>query len=97
LRPLGTLVAIGYAGGLWPELQPAQLVGRNVGVQGVYIGRLLRHAPEVIAACTRELLELWSAGSIRPVVGAELPLADVEDAHALVESRRSVGKVVLLP
>jgi NADPH:quinone reductase len=97
LRPLGTLVAIGYAGGLWPELQPAQLVGRNVGVQGVSIGRLLRHAPEVISTCTRELLELWSAGSIRPVVGAELPLADVEEAHALVESRRSVGKVVLLP
>lgn len=97
LRPLGTLVAIGYAGGLWPELQPAQLVGRNVGVQGVYIGRLLRHAPDVVAACTRELLELWTAGSIRPHVGAELPLADVEQAHAVVESRRSVGKVVLVP
>jgi NADPH2:quinone reductase len=97
LRPLGTLVAIGYAGGLWPELQPAQLVGRNVGVQGVYIGRLLRHAPEVVAAATRELLELWRAGTIRPVIGAEFPLAEVEDAHALVESRRSVGKVVLLP
>jgi len=97
LRPLGQLVAIGYAGGLWPELQPAQLVGRNVAVQGVYIGRLLRHAPAVIAAATRELLELWSAGRIRPVVGAEFPLAEVADAHALVESRRSVGKVVLLP
>jgi NADPH2:quinone reductase len=97
LRPLGQLVAIGYAGGLWPELQPAHLVGRNVGVQGVYIGRLLRHAPDVIAAATRELLELWRAGTIRPHVGAEFPLADVEQAHALVESRRSVGKVVLLP
>jgi NADPH:quinone reductase len=97
LRPLGQLVAIGYAGGLWPELQPAQLVGRNVAVQGVYIGRLLRHAPAVITSATRELLELWSAGTIRPVVGAEFPLAEVEDAHALVESRRSVGKVVLLP
>jgi NADPH2:quinone reductase len=97
LRPLGTLVAIGYAGGLWPELQPAQLVGRNVGVQGVYIGRLLRHAPDVIAAATGELLELWRAGAIRPLVGAELPLADVEQAHELVESRRSVGKVVLVP
>ena len=94
---VGQLVAIGYAGGLWPELQPAQLVGRNVGVQGVYIGRLLRHAPDVIAAATRELLELWSSRRIRPVVGAELSLAEVEDAHALVESRRSVGKVVLLP
>jgi NADPH2:quinone reductase len=97
LRPLGQLVAIGYAGGLWPELQPAQIVGRNVGVQGVYIGRLLRHAPEVIAAATRELLELWREGAIRPVVGAEFPLAEVEAAHELVESRRSVGKVVLLP
>jgi NADPH2:quinone reductase len=97
LRPLGQLVAIGYAGGLWPELQPAQIVGRNVGVQGVYLGRLLRHAPDVVAAATRELLELWSQRRIKPVVGAEFPLAEVEDAHALVESRRSVGKVVLLP
>ena len=97
LRPLGQLVAIGYAGGLWPELQPAQIVGRNVGVQGVYIGRLLRHAPDVIASATRELLELWSGGRIRPVVGAEFALDDVEQAHELVESRRSTGKVVLLP
>jgi NADPH:quinone reductase len=96
LRPLGQLLAIGFAGGLWPELQPAQIVGRNVGVQGVYIGRLLRHAPDVIAAATGELLELWRAGTIRPIVGAEFPLAEVEAAHALVESRRSVGKVVLL-
>jgi NADPH2:quinone reductase len=97
LRPLGQLVAIGYAGGLWPELQPAQVVGRNVGVQGVYIGRLLRHAPDVIAAATRKLLELWSDRRIRPVIGAEFPLPEVEQAHELVESRRSVGKVVLVP
>jgi NADPH2:quinone reductase len=97
LRPLGQLVAIGFAGGLWPELQPAHIVGRNVGVQGVYIGRLLRHAPEVIMAATSELLELWRAGTIRPIVGAEFPLAEVERAHELVESRRSVGKVVLVP
>jgi NADPH2:quinone reductase len=97
LRPLGQLVAIGYAGGLWPELQPAQVVGRSVGVQGLYLGRLLRHAPDVVAAATRELLELWRAGAIKPVVGAELPLHEVEQAHELVESRRSVGKVVLLP
>ena len=97
LRPLGQLVAIGYAGGLWPELQPAHVVGRNVGVQGVYIGRLLRHAPDVIAAAPGELLELWRASAIRPLVGAEFPLEEVEQAHELVESRRSVGKVVLLP
>ena len=97
LKPLGQLVAIGYAGGMWPELQPANLVGRSVGIQGVYLGRLLRHASDVVGACTRELLELWGAGKIKPLVGAEYPLADVEQAHAHVESRQSVGKVVLLP
>ena len=97
LRPLGQLVAIGYAGGFWPELQPAQIVGRSVGVQGLYLGRLLRHAPDVVAEATVELLDLWRAGAIHPVVGAEFPLAEVEQAHELVESRRSVGKVVLLP
>jgi NADPH:quinone reductase-like Zn-dependent oxidoreductase len=51
----------------------------------------------VIAAATGELLELWRAGTIQPHIGAEFPLADVEEAHALVESRRSVGKVVLVP
>jgi NADPH:quinone reductase len=97
LKPLGQLVAIGFAGGMWPELQPANIVGRNVGVQGVYLGRLMRHAPDVVAASVRELLELWAAGKIKPHVGAEFPLADVEKAHALMESRGSVGKVVLLP
>ena len=51
----------------------------------------------MVAAATLELLDLWRAGAIHPVVGAEFPLAEVEDAHALVESRRSVGKVVLVP
>jgi NADPH2:quinone reductase len=63
----------------------------------VYLGRLLRHAPDVVAAATVELLDLWRAGAIHPVVGAEFPLAEVEQAHELVESRRSVGKVVLVP
>jgi NADPH:quinone reductase len=97
LRPLGQLMAIGFAGGPWPALPAAQIVGRNVGVQGVYIGRLLRHAPDVISAATSELLALWRDGTIRPHIGAEFPLAEVEEAHELVESRRSVGKVVLVP
>jgi NADPH:quinone reductase len=97
LRPLGTLIAIGFAGGMWPEVNPATLVGRNVGVQGFYLGRLLRHEPEVVGEAVRELLALWQTGALRPLVGGEFPLAEVDHAHALVESRASVGKVVLLP
>lgn len=97
LKPLGTLVAIGYAGGLWPELNPALVVGRNVAVQGFYLGRLISHAPEIVHEAIGDLVRLWEEGAVRPVVGAEFPLADAPAAHRLIDERRHVGKVVLVP
>jgi NADPH:quinone reductase len=97
LRPLGVLLALGSAAGPWPETNPGLLVGRNVGVQGFYLGRLLRLAPELVGTAVGELLALWQTGAFTPLVGAELPLDEVERAHELMESRGSVGKVVLVP
>jgi NADPH:quinone reductase len=97
LAPLGTLVAIGYAGGWWQEMNPALLVGRNVGVQGFYLGRLMARRSDVVAEAAGELLELWGSGAVKPVVGAEFPLAEAADAHRLIEDRKHVGKVVLVP
>jgi NADPH2:quinone reductase len=97
LRPLGTVIAIGSAAGAWAPVEPARLVGRNVALAGFYLGRLLRLEPELVGQAVGELLGLWQTGVLKPLVGAELPLEEVEQAHALVESRQSVGKVVLLP
>jgi NADPH2:quinone reductase len=97
LEPLGSHVLIGYAGGFWEELSPALLVGRNVSLHGFYLGRLMRHRPEVVREATRELMTLWEAGAVRPVVGATFPLERAADAHRLIEDRKSVGKVVLVP
>jgi len=97
LNPLGAIVAIGFAGGAWPQLDPALLVGRNIAVHGFYLGRLMALQPELVRAAIDELLPLWHAGAIRPVVGAEFPLAEAAAAHRLIESRASTGKVVLAP
>ena len=97
LAPLGTIVAIGYAGGWWEELSPALLVGRNIGIQGFYLGRLTERKPEVVKAAAEDLLRLWSEGAIRPVVGASFPLERAGAAHTLIEERRHVAKVVLVP
>jgi NADPH2:quinone reductase len=97
LKPLGQIVAIGFTGGLWEDPSIAWLVGRNVGVQGVYLARLIRHDPELVRGAVAELLALWAAGRIEPLVGSTFPLAQAEEAHALIESRRHVGKVVLEP
>jgi NADPH2:quinone reductase len=97
LQPLGTVIAIGYAAGMWKPLEPQVLVGRNVAVLGFYLGRLMRHAPGLVRAAAEELLALWEAGAIRPLVGATFPLERAADAHRLIEDRRHVGKVVLVP
>ena len=97
LKALGAVVAIGSSAGAWTDIEPARLVGRNVGLYGFYLGRLLRLEPEVVGTAVGELLGLWQTGALKPLVGAEFPLDQVEQAHELVESRKSVGKVVLLP
>jgi NADPH2:quinone reductase len=97
LRPLGTVVAVGSAAGAWPQVEPARIVGRNVALAGFYLGRLIRLDPELIGTAIGELLAFWQTGMLKPLVGAELPLDEVEHAHELVESRQSVGKVVLVP
>ena len=97
LRPLGVAIAIGFAGGAWEPVDPARLVGRNIGVQGFYLGRLLGFRAELVQEEVHELLALWRRGAIRPVIGAELPLDQATDAHELIASRESTGKVVLVP
>lgn len=97
LNPLGTVVAIGFAGGWWEPMDPAPLVGRNLGLQGFYLGRLMRHSPDIVQEAIGELLDLWSSGAVKPLVGASFPLERAGDAHKLIEKRLHVGKVVLVP
>jgi len=96
LRPLGVAIAIGFAGGAWETVDPARLVGRNVGVQGFYLGRLMSLRPELVREEVAELLTLWRRGAFRPVVGSEFRLEQASEALELIASRGSTGKVVLV-
>lgn len=97
LRPLGTIVGIGFAGGPWQPVDPALLVGRSIAASGFYLGRFMKLRPDVVRGAALDLLDLWSSGAIEPGVGAVFPLADVAEALRSVAERRSVGKVVLVP
>lgn len=97
LRPLGVAIGIGFAGGAWEPVDPARLVGRNVGVQGFYLGRLMGLRPDLVRPEVDELLALWRRGALHPIVGAEFPLEQANEALDLIGSRQSTGKVVLVP
>ncbi len=96
LKPLGTAIAVGYAGGLWQDVSPTWLVGRNIGVHGFFLDRLMRWNADLVERAAQDVLRLWEGGAVRPIVGAEFPLEQAAEAHRLIESRRSTGKVVLV-
>ena len=57
-----------------------------------------RSVAEKMAIRDELLTQVWpllSAGVVRPVVHAEFPLEQVSEAHALMDSSRHVGKIVL--
>ena len=97
LRPLGTAVAVGYAGGIWEDVSPTWLVGRNIGVHGFFLGRLMRIRPDLVQQAAGDVLRLWEGGAVRPVVGHEFPLEQAGEAHRMIEGRQTTGKVVLVP
>ncbi|WP_342775823.1 quinone oxidoreductase [Nonomuraea mesophila] len=57
------------------------------------------HVPDraALLARTAEVFDLVGKGRLRPVIGARHPLAEAARAHADLESRRTVGKLLLLP
>ena len=97
VKPLGTAVAVGYAGGLWQDVSPTWLVGRNIGVHGFFLARLIGRNPDLVEQAARDILRLWDGGIVRPIVGAEFPLEQAGEAHRLIEERETTGKVVLVP
>jgi NADPH2:quinone reductase len=74
---------------------PIQLLMNSKGIIGVNMLHVADERPHVLARAMREVISLWQQGKIRPVVGGSFPAAQLVEAHQFVESRQSVGKVVV--
>ncbi|NDV98307.1 NAD(P)-dependent alcohol dehydrogenase [Salipiger sp. PrR002] len=57
--------------------------------------RLRLHVSGDSRAALEALLEMWRAGQLTPVIGARFPLAQIVQAHQLVETRHRAGAVIL--
>ena len=97
LAPSGRLVVIGLQGGTKAELDLNTLMRKRAAV----IGTVLRARPvgektTICAAVTEHVWPLVADGTIRPVIGRTLPLAEAAEAHRLMESGENTGKIVLV-
>ncbi|MBF6328539.1 NAD(P)H-quinone oxidoreductase [Nocardia transvalensis] len=95
----GQLCIIGMQGGVRGELNLSALLGKR----GTVHATNLRRRPatgrsskgEIIADLRRHLWPLIADGTVVPVVHAELPITEVAEAHRLLDSSDTVGKVIL--
>lgn len=91
----GRLVVVGFAGGSIPEVKVNRLLLRNTSVVGAAWGEWALSKPELNAEIDAGLRPLISGGSVRPVVGQRLPLAEGAEALRLLDRREALGKVVV--
>ena len=88
----GRFSAHGAPSGGFSPIDPAEATHRNIKLFG--IGDV-QFAPDELRRFTSEALGEAAAGRLRPVIGEVFPLERAGDAHAAIEGRGAVGKVVL--
>jgi NADPH2:quinone reductase len=96
LAPLGRLVLFGNASDAPETGVPGHLL--RVGAKatlGWSITGLAAAAPERVRAIARDALGAVARGELRVDITEVLPLAQAPRAHAMLEGRRSTGKLVL--
>ena len=93
LAPFGHLVNYGDASGPPPPIDPDRLYERSLKISAYTLN--VDYQPERWVAIRKDLQRWVEEGSLRLNVSAVLPLAAAAEAHRLIESRQSVGKIVL--
>jgi NADPH:quinone reductase-like Zn-dependent oxidoreductase len=77
-----------------PLFDPMDLMNCNKGVFGLNLAHLWRER-RFAAASMEALLTDFAGGRLKAVVSKAFPLAHAADAHAFLQDRANVGKVVL--
>ncbi len=95
LKPGGRLVMFGYSAGTPTQLSTDDLIGRGISA-GWSLGARMMALPGGIPGLAGRALGKVASGEWRPLVST-FPLAEAARAHADLEGRRALGKVVLVP
>jgi putative PIG3 family NAD(P)H quinone oxidoreductase len=92
----GRLVVIATQGGARGELDLGLLMRKRASVLASTLrARPLPEKAAIVAAVREQVWPLVSAGQVRPVIEAVLPLAEAATAHQRLEAGSHVGKIVL--
>ncbi|MDX1405045.1 MAG: NAD(P)H-quinone oxidoreductase, partial [Woeseiaceae bacterium] len=92
----GRYVIIAFLKGSKAELDMRQVLGKRLTITGSTLRPQTASEKAQIAAELRSrVLPLLETAEVRPIIDSTFPLADAAKAHALMESSRHMGKIVL--
>lgn len=77
-----------------PLYNPVGLMNGNKGVFGVNMGHMW-HETEMVSRWIGEIVAGLQAGWVRPYVDKTFPFEQAAEAHAFIEGRGNMGKVIL--
>ena len=93
----GRLIVLGFQGGSKAEMDLRTLFHKRGAVFSASLrARPVAEKTTICAAVAEHVWPLVADGTVRAIVGRTLPLAEAAEAHRLMESGESTGKIVLV-
>ena len=80
----------------WLQFNPVALMNANKAVFGVNVGRMWSEVDR-IGGWLAQIFDLWAQGAIRPQIARTFRFDEAAAAHAYLQDRRNIGKVLLSP
>jgi NADPH2:quinone reductase len=90
----GRFLVVGFPAGI-PRIPLNLPLLKGCDIVGVFWGTAVARDPKGHQQNVRELLDLYSAGKIKPYVSEHYPLARAGEAISHLASRKAMGKVVV--
>jgi NADPH2:quinone reductase len=90
----GRILIIGFTGGRFAEARTNHVLIKNYSVVGVHWGLYNLMNPQVVRETHDDLVRLFEAGRIDPLISQTVALAEVPATLARLGSRGTYGKIV---
>lgn len=91
----GRVSSVGQAGRDRQKMDLSTLMGGNRTISGVFLGAEIT-TPRVQANIEKLIADV-AKGELKVLIDREFPLSEAAAAHAYIESRQAVGRVLLIP
>jgi putative PIG3 family NAD(P)H quinone oxidoreductase len=92
----GRIVVVGLTAGAIAPFNMGVLLRKRVTIVGTTLrARPLEEKIELAREFSARVIPLFDAGRLKPVIDRVMPFGEVRDAHTLMQSNKTFGKIVL--